>query len=382
MTVADPAPKDFFGSAAALSSDGGTALIGAYEKALNGGTYTGKVYLFARVGTTWLQQAEQTASDAHFSDEFGISVALSSDAGVALVGADGNNARGAVYVYQVNAPPPPTPGSDTPTPTPTPTTTSPPMPTDTSTPVPTDVPTDTPPPTSVPTSTPAATASPTPPPVPTVTATPTTTPISTDTPTDTAPEPTPTATATVPGCAGAPVAGCRTPSASGQGSLYYRDVVGNDAGDELRWKWSKGAVTSKAEFGTPLTTTSYRLCIYDGTSSLIFDATTPAGRLCGASNPKPCWKDKPHGFDYSRKDLTPDGVAQMKLKEGTVAGKAQIQVRARGALLDDPALPFAQPVVVQLHNAESGLCWEAVYGFPATANVAGPPVGQFKDKAD
>jgi hypothetical protein len=115
---------------------------------------------------------------------------------------------------------------------------------------------------------------------------------------------------------------------------------------------------------------------------LIFDATIPAGGLCGASNSKPCWKDKPHGFDYRQKGLTPDGVAQMKLQEGTVAGKAQIQVRAKGALLDDPALPFGQPVTVQLHNAESGLCWEAVYSFPATTNVAGPPTGQFKDKAD
>ena len=193
--------------------------------------------------------------------------------------------------------------------------------------------------------------------------------------------PTPTVSPT-PTCASGPVAGCRTPAVSAKASLQYKDSSANDAKDQLQWKWSKGSVTTKAEFGTPLTTTNYQLCIYDGTASLIFGATIPAGGSCGASNPKPCWKNKPKGFDYKDKDLTPDGVNQLKLQEGLVAGKAQIQLTGKGALLDDPTLPFSQPVTVQLHNAESGLCWEAVYSFPASKNVAGPPTGQFKDKAD
>ncbi len=168
---------------------------------------------------------------------------------------------------------------------------------------------------------------------------------------------------------------------SGKASLQYKDTS-PDTQDQLQWKWSKGSLTSKAEFGTPLSTTSYQLCIYDGTPSLIFDVTIPAGGLCNMANPKPCWKDKPKGFDYRNKDITPDSVEQLKLQEGLVAGKAQIQVKGKSSPLDDPPLPFAQPVIVQLHNAESGLCWEAVYSAPASKNVAGPPVGQFKDKAD
>ena len=70
------------------------------------------------------------------------------------------------------------------------------------------------------------------------------------------------------------------------------------------------------------------------------------------------------------------------MQEGLVAGKAQIQVKGKGSLLDDPSLPFSQPIMVQLHNTESGLCWEAVYGFPARKNFAGPPTGQKKNKAD
>ncbi len=87
------------------------------------------------------------------------------------------------------------------------------------------------------------------------------------------------------------------------------------------------------------------------------------------------------GFDYKDKDLTPDGIEQLKLKEGLAAGQASIQLKGKGTPLDDPTYPIAQPVTVQLHNTTSGLCWEAVYGAPATKNTAGPP-GQFKDKAD
>jgi hypothetical protein len=163
--------------------------------------------------------------------------------------------------------------------------------------------------------------------------------------------------------------------------LQYKDKS-PDTKDQLQWKWSKGSVTSKAEFGTPLTTTSYQFCIYDGGSNVIFDATIPAGGLCGSTSPRPCWKDKPRGFDYNDKDATPDGVSQLKLQEGLFAGKARIQLKAKSGPLDDPTLPFSQPVTVQLQNVESGLCWEAVYSFPASKNVAGPPIGQFKDKAD
>ena len=118
--------------------------------------------------------------------------------------------------------------------------------------------------------------------------------------------------------------------------------------------------------------------IYDG-ASLLFESLLPAGGLCG---PRPCWREKSRGFDYRNKDAAPDGVTQMKLQEGLAAGKAQIQLRGRSTPLDDPTLPFAEPVTVQLRNTESGICWEAVYGAPATRNSAGGSVGLFKDKAD
>ncbi len=140
-------------------------------------------------------------------------------------------------------------------------------------------------------------------------------------------------------------------------------------------------MTTKAEFGDPTSTTTYQLCIYDSSSSRILDATIPAGGLCNAASPRACWQEKSKGFNYKDKDLTPDGVEKLLLKEGLVAGTAKITLKAKGALLDDFAFPLSQPLTVQLHNTSSGLCWDAVYSAPATKNEAGPP-GQFKDKAD
>jgi hypothetical protein len=150
-----------------------------------------------------------------------------------------------------------------------------------------------------------------------------------------------------------------------------------DSKDSLVWKWVKGAATAKADFGDPLTTDAYALCIYDG-ATLAVGATAPAGGTC-ADN-KPCWTEKAKGFQYKDKDLTPDGLSQIVLKEGLVDGKASIQVKGSGALLGMPDLStLASPLRVRLTNVSTAACWEAVYSFPpASANDA----TQFKDKAD
>jgi hypothetical protein len=151
--------------------------------------------------------------------------------------------------------------------------------------------------------------------------------------------------------------------------------------DLLDWKWLKGSVTPKSDFGDPLSTDTYELCIYDGTPNLIMHATAPAGGLCHASRPKPCWKEKSSGFTYTNLDLTPFGLQRIVLKAGLTPGAAKITVHGKGTDLAMPAsFPLVQPVVVQLKNS-SGTCWEATYDAPAAKDTAGPP-GQFKDKAD
>ncbi len=109
LTASDGAGGDLFGNSVTLSSDGNTALVGAYAHTVNGNRYQGAGYVFTNSAGSWSQQAELTASDGVYDDEFGISVALSSDGNTALVGAlfhtvNGNtNYQGAAYVFANSA---------------------------------------------------------------------------------------------------------------------------------------------------------------------------------------------------------------------------------------------------------------------------------------
>jgi len=62
------------------------------------------------------------------------------------------------------------------------------------------------------------------------------------------------------------------------------------------------------------------------------------------------------------------------------AGKAQIQVKGKGALVETPTLGAALtgPVVVQLSRTGSSVCWQATYSTPFSKNDG----ALFNDKAD
>ena len=83
-----------------LSIDGDTALIGAPGDQ-HAGLNSGSSYVYVKSGTTWVQQARLTSSDANTFDYFGWSVSLSGD--TALVGSWGANGAvantGAAYVF-------------------------------------------------------------------------------------------------------------------------------------------------------------------------------------------------------------------------------------------------------------------------------------------
>jgi FG-GAP repeat len=90
---------DYFGTVVSLSSDGSTLAVGANQEASSatgvGGDQTddtapgaGAVYMFARSGSTWSQQAYVKASNTGEGDRFGgLSVTLSGDGLVLAVGA-------------------------------------------------------------------------------------------------------------------------------------------------------------------------------------------------------------------------------------------------------------------------------------------------------
>jgi hypothetical protein len=122
---------DFFGSALALSADGRTLVVGAIGEASrspgiggdetdNNGDQVGAAYVFKRADASWSQQAylKPSNADSAFNSAvalFGMSVAISADAGEVAVGApneDGNSpglngdessgpltSTGAVYLY-------------------------------------------------------------------------------------------------------------------------------------------------------------------------------------------------------------------------------------------------------------------------------------------
>ena len=140
----------------------------------------------------------------------------------------------------------------------------------------------------------------------------------------------------------------------------------------LVWKWSKGMAT-KAEFGDPLATTSYSLCVYDGVPKLIMSTSAPADGTCAG---KPCWTTTRKGFKYSDPDLTPAGTKQLVLKEGT-PDRAKLGLKGKGINLMLPARPIQTlPVTVQLLNS-NGTCWTTTFSSARKNDAA-----QFKAISD
>lgn len=93
---------DEFGGALAISADGSTLAVAAErersaargvsgDQADNTAVAAGAVYVFVRTGGSWSQQAYLKSSNTDLGQEFGVSVALSADASILVVGADGES---------------------------------------------------------------------------------------------------------------------------------------------------------------------------------------------------------------------------------------------------------------------------------------------------
>jgi len=97
LTGSGEAGSGEFGSGVALSADGNTALVGGPGE--NAGV--GAAWVFTRSGSTWTQQGEKLTGAAEIgAARFGASVALSSDGNTALVGGPGENAGvGAAWAF-------------------------------------------------------------------------------------------------------------------------------------------------------------------------------------------------------------------------------------------------------------------------------------------
>jgi IPT/TIG domain/FG-GAP repeat len=84
-----------FGSSVALSASGDTALIGASQD----DDAVGSAWVFTRSGSSWSQDARLAGDEEVGEGEFGTSVALSSDGDTALVGAPQDAGVGAAWLF-------------------------------------------------------------------------------------------------------------------------------------------------------------------------------------------------------------------------------------------------------------------------------------------
>src|SRR5262245_11150896 len=167
---------------------------------------------------------------------------------------------------------------------------------------------------------------------------------------------------------------CRTPVESGRASLTIKDRT-PDKGDQIVWKWVRGPVTPKGDYGTPLTTAEFVLCVYDG-GELRTSGSGPPGGTCGG---KPCWTDKPTSLVYRNRDGSPTGTQALTLKQGLVDGQASITFKAKGMKIVMPDLGMITgPVTIQLQRSGGAPCFGATY----SALFQKSDATQLKDKAD
>ena len=156
--------------------------------------------------------------------------------------------------------------------------------------------------------------------------------------------------------------GCRTPFVSGKSVLEISDVT-PISGDRIAWKWPKGQATTISEFGNPLTSDDYALCLYDN-NSLVWALPIAAGGRCSR---KPCWSAKATRVSYRNSKLLPVGIQSLKMTQGLTDGHASIVLKGKGENLD-LTIPnvnaFSGPLDVQLHKSSGGVCWGAHYSAP------------------
>jgi hypothetical protein len=176
------------------------------------------------------------------------------------------------------------------------------------------------------------------------------------------------------GCVIGPRPTCKISTLPLKSSLQFLDKAPDD-GDLVSYKWNKGEATSQTDFGNPVTTDGYALCVFGDADQLLFKSTAPAGSTCGT---RPCWKALSiKGYSYKDSARTPDGADKIKLKAG-LAGKAKVQFKGKGPDLPSFGLPYTLPVKAQLQSA-NGTCFEATFSSTGVTVNTGT---QFKGKAD
>jgi hypothetical protein len=165
-----------------------------------------------------------------------------------------------------------------------------------------------------------------------------------------------------------PTGGCVLPTAPGcriapprNSSITIKRIVGQPTRSFFAWKWRATDPVALADFGDPMTSSDYALCVIDqrdGRLTLRMSVTAPAAGTCAGN---PCWRTRALGLAYKDKEATPDGILSVGLKAGT---PAKLKAKGKGANLVMPYPELVPPVVVRMIRSDGPDCWEAGYASP------------------
>ncbi|HYD49306.1 MAG TPA: hypothetical protein VEB21_13200, partial [Terriglobales bacterium] len=134
---------------------------------------------------------------------------------------------------------------------------------------------------------------------------------------------------------------------------------------QVKWRWKAGINTPiSADFGDPINSDTYALCVYDGTD-LVAQADAPAGGTCAG---KPCWSERRGSFRYKDRDRTPNGMGSLDLKSrGGLISTLSVTASKNNLVVSDLST-VSMPLTVQLQRGGSlpAQCWESY--FPNATN--------------
>jgi hypothetical protein len=129
-------------------------------------------------------------------------------------------------------------------------------------------------------------------------------------------------------CPATPSVGC---AQAGKGQVTLKYNTEKRGGSQLKWKFALGPELHRSDFGDPLTTTSYALCVYDDGELRI------ARPLLGGFGRWALSGTDAYAYANKAKSYVVGGVGKAKLKGG-VAGKSLMQIQGKGP--DLGALPW------------------------------------------
>ena len=147
-------------------------------------------------------------------------------------------------------------------------------------------------------------------------------------------------------CPPAPQTGCRVAALS---TLRIATSAGMT---RIAWRWEGADDSAAATLPDPTRDAEYALCLYGG------DGGVRAGQLVIPPDPYR-WRRRRRADGLIYRSEESSQAARVLIRES--GGSARIRITARGTGLTTPSLPASTPLVAQLVNGDSDLCWGAVF---------------------